>query len=72
VGRLIDALPVVPFDLDVVRIHAALGADLRAPGAAVGAHDLMIAATAISLDYTVATRDLRSLPRIKGLAVVRW
>lgn len=72
VGRLIDALPVIPFDLDVARIHAALGADLRTRGAAVGAHDLMIAATAVSLDYSVATRDLRSFPRIRGLVVLRW
>ena len=32
----------------------------------------MIAATAVSVDYRVATRDLRSFPRIKGLDIVRW
>jgi predicted nucleic acid-binding protein len=32
----------------------------------------MIAATAVLLDYTVATRDLRSFPRIKGVKMLRW
>jgi tRNA(fMet)-specific endonuclease VapC len=31
-------LEVVPFDLDASRVHAALSADLRARGAAAGAH----------------------------------
>jgi predicted nucleic acid-binding protein len=33
---------------------------------------LIIAATAVWLDYRVATRDLRSLPRIDGLEVIKW
>ncbi len=72
VERLLDLLPVVPFDLDVARVHATLSAELRARGTAVGAHDLLIAATAVYTDAWVATRDLRSFPRIKGLDVRRW
>jgi len=72
VERLIDRLPVVDFDLAAARVHAALSAELRSRGAAVGAHDLLIAATAVLLDYAVATRDLRSFPRIKGLKVLHW
>jgi len=47
-------------------------ADLAAKGTAVGAHDLIIAATALWLDYRVATRDQRSFPKITGLDVVYW
>lgn len=72
VNLLLDRLPVVSFDLDVARTHASLSADLRARGQAVGAHDLLIAATAVSLDYDVATRDMRSFPKIKGLTVRKW
>jgi tRNA(fMet)-specific endonuclease VapC len=72
VERLLAILPVVPFDLDVARVHATLSAELASKGAAVGAHDLMIAATAVHLDFYVATRDLRSFPRIHGLDVRRW
>jgi predicted nucleic acid-binding protein len=72
VERLLGLLPVIDFDLAVARVHATLGAELGAKGTPVGAHDLMIAATAVLLDNAVATRDLRSFPRIKGLNVLRW
>jgi tRNA(fMet)-specific endonuclease VapC len=72
VERMLDAVPVVPFDLEVARVHAQLDAELSATGAAVADADLMIAATAIWLDYRIATRDLRSFPRIKGLNVIVW
>jgi tRNA(fMet)-specific endonuclease VapC len=72
VEHLLDVIPVIPFDLDVARIHARIDAELSAGGAAVGDADLMIAATAVWLDYRIATRDLRSFPKIKGLTVVRW
>jgi len=72
VERVLASMPVVPFDLDIARVHARLDAELSAAGTAVGDADLMIAATAVWLDYRVATRDLRSFPRIEGLDVVRW
>jgi len=53
-------------------VHARLDAELSAAGTPVGDADLMIAATAVALDYRIATRDLRSFPKIKGLDVVRW
>ena len=72
VEELLDRMPVVPFDVDVARVHATLSADLRARGQMFGAHDLIIAATAVFLDYDIATRDLRSFPKIKSLRVRQW
>jgi len=72
VEHLIAFFPVVAFDLDMARVHARLGVELAEKGTRVGAHDLMIAATAVWLDYRIATRDLRSFPKIRGLDVVRW
>ena len=72
VERLLDAIPVIPFDLEIARVHARIDAELAAAGTAVGDADLMIAATAVWLDYRIATRDLRSFPKIKGLQVERW
>lgn len=69
---LLARLSIVAFDLEIARLHARLSADLTAKGALVGAHDLIIAATALSLDYRVATRDRRSFPGIPGLDVVYW
>lgn len=72
VEHVLDAIPVIAFDLDIARVHARLDAELSARGVSVGDADLMIAATAVWLDYGVATRDLRSFPRIQGLDIVKW
>lgn len=72
VERILASVPVVSFDLAVARVHARLDAELSAAGTAVGDADLTIAATAVWLDYKVATRDLRSFPKVKGLEVLRW
>jgi tRNA(fMet)-specific endonuclease VapC len=72
VERILSLIPVLAFDLEVARVHAQLDAELSAAGTAVGDADLQIAATAVDCDYRIATRDLRSFPRIKGLDLVRW
>ncbi len=72
VERMLATLTVIPFDLAVARVHAILSADLRSRGTAVGAHDLLIAATAVSLGFSVATRDKRSFPRIRDLQILYW
>lgn len=72
VEMILGRLPVLPLDIEVARTHAMLSAELAARGAAVGAHDLIIAATAVAAGYDVATRDLRSFSRIPGLSVRRW
>lgn len=72
VEGILAAVPVVPFDVAVARVHARLWAQLASKGQPVGAHDLIIAATALSLDYRVATTDKRSFPKIVGLRVESW
>lgn len=72
VETLLASIPVIPFDLEVARVHARLDAELSAAGTPVGDADLMIAATAVALDYRIATRDRRSFPKIEGLDLVRW
>jgi tRNA(fMet)-specific endonuclease VapC len=72
IEQLIALFPVIAFDLDMARVHAQLGSELAEKGTQVGAHDLIIAATAVWLDYRIATRDLRSFPKIHGLDVVKW
>ena len=69
VENILAIVPVAPFDLRVARAHARLRSRLPR-AAAVGAHDLIIAATAVALDFGVLTRDRRSFPRIPDLDVV--
>jgi predicted nucleic acid-binding protein len=54
------------------RPRVRLDAKLSSTGKAVGDDDLVIAATAVWLDYRVATRDVRSFSAVKGRVVVRW
>lgn len=70
--RWLAILPVSAFDLQAAQVHAALAADLARKGTPMGAHDLMIAATAVRLGYSVATRDRRSFGRVDGLPVRYW
>jgi predicted nucleic acid-binding protein len=72
VEMVLTGLSIVSFDIEIARMHARLSADLAAKGTQIGAHDLIIAATALSLDYRLATRDRRSFPKIHGLDVVYW
>ena len=65
-------LPVIPFDLPAAQVHAALATDLERKGMPMGAHDLMIAATAVHLGYAVATCDRRGFGRVDGLDVDYW
>ena len=60
---------LLPFDLPAARVHAALWADLRTRGRSIGAHDLMIAATALSLDYEVVTFNARDFRAVPGLRI---
>jgi len=71
VEGLTAMLPVLGFDEPEARVHARLSAELQKKGTAVGAHDLIIAATAIAHECRVLTRDLRSFPKIRGLDIVR-
>ena len=69
VEKVIEIFPVFPFDTTTARIYAKLWATVSGKGMSVGAHDLMIAATAIALDYTVVTANMRDFGRIDGLKV---
>lgn len=72
VERLIEAWPVLPFDLTAARIHARLWADFAGKGLAIGAHDMIIAAIALANGLALVTRDKRSFPKVPGLEILSW
>jgi len=71
VERLLDVVPVIPFDQTAARLHARLGEEAVARGARVGVNDLIIAATAMANGGRVATHDLRTFGEIPGLVLLR-
>jgi tRNA(fMet)-specific endonuclease VapC len=70
VESLLAAFPVIAFDLLVARVHARLWAGLVSSGGEVGAHDRLVAATALSAGWRVATANIRHFNRISGLDVI--
>ena len=70
VEAILAELPVLPFDLACARAHARLGAEMARKGITIGAHDLMIGASALARGYSVLTKDRRSFPRIPDLEVI--
>jgi tRNA(fMet)-specific endonuclease VapC len=72
VERVIELFPAYPFDLNAARIYARIWANLAKKGIAIGAHDLMIGATSISLGFSVVTSDVRDFERIPGLKIEKF
>lgn len=72
VEKIIQSFPVYPFDLNAARIYARIWANLVKKGTMIGAHDLMIASTAIALGFSVVTSDVRDYARVQELSLERF
>ena len=70
VEAVLTAFPPLPFELLAARAHARIWAGLAAAGQDVGAHDRIVAATAISAGWRVGTANLRHFDRIVGLDIL--
>ena len=62
-------MPILPFGLAEARIHARIWAGLTASGTLIGAHDLLIAATALAHGFDLLTDNVREFSRVPGLVV---
>lgn len=67
VDALLADMPVLPYDLAVAQVHAALLAATRTAGRPRGAHDLLIAATASASRRTVVTLDRAGFADLPGV-----
>lgn len=70
VESVLAAVPLLAFDMGVSRVHAQIWSDLRSRGQIIGAHDMIIGATAVHHGLRLATRNVRDFERIEGLEVV--
>lgn len=69
VEAVLATIPVEPYDLDVARAHASLLAHTRRSGRPRGAHDLVIAATALARTRTVVSADPSGFEDLPGVAL---
>jgi tRNA(fMet)-specific endonuclease VapC len=69
VEKVIELFPIYVFDISIGRIYAELWSDLSKKGIQIGAHDLIIGSTALTLGFSVATFNIRHFERIEGLRI---
>jgi tRNA(fMet)-specific endonuclease VapC len=72
VDAVLDAIPVLPFGLPEARRHADVWAELVKRGTMIGAHDLLVGATALAHGHALATLNRREFKRVPGLVMREW
>lgn len=71
VESILTQIPIRDFTIEVARVHAELFATLTGQGQMIGAHDLMIAATAKHDDCSVLTTNFAEFARVPDLDVIQ-
>lgn len=68
---IIETLPIVSYDIDIARTHTQLLVAVRKAGRPRGAHDLIIAATALATGRVIVTSDRPGFDDLPGVPVRR-
>lgn len=69
VEAILQSMPILPFTLETARVHAELFSYLSKKGKLIGAHDLLIAATALAHDCRLFTHNVREFKQVPGLEI---
>jgi tRNA(fMet)-specific endonuclease VapC len=69
VEQVLSTIPVEDYDLETAQVHAELLADARRTGRPRGAHELLIAATAIARRRELVTNDRQGFQGVEGLTI---
>ena len=69
VRSVLDTVPVEDYDGQVAHAHASLLAHVRRSGRPRGAHDLIIAATAVARERVVVSADSSAFADLPGVLV---
>jgi tRNA(fMet)-specific endonuclease VapC len=70
VDDIVASLPIVDYDLAVARAHSQLLVAVRRQGRPRGAHDLIIAASALSSNRVVVTADQAAFKDLPGVTAM--
>lgn len=69
---VLTALEVLALETPVDSVYGDVRTQLERAGHPIGGNDLLIAAQALSLEYTLVTDNEREFRRVGGLSVENW
>ena len=69
---VLGALEILPLEKPADVSYGSIRAQLERAGKPIGANDLLIAAQALTLGYTVVTDNEKEFSRVKHLRVENW
>ena len=72
VREFLYPLDKLPFDENAAFAYGDLRVQLEMSGSVIGAHDMFIAAHAISLDAVLVTNNTREFQRVSNLRMENW
>jgi tRNA(fMet)-specific endonuclease VapC len=72
VYRLAEVYPVIEISRAVMDCFGGMKAELSRDGISVDDFDLLIGCTALTMNYTVVTNNVKHFSRIPGLRVDNW
>jgi tRNA(fMet)-specific endonuclease VapC len=72
VEAVLGALDVLPFEAPADAVYGRIRTSLEQAGIPIGGNDLLIAAQAIALGYTMVTDNEAGFARVNGLSRENW
>ena len=72
IEAVLGALEVLPFEEPADRVYGVLRAGLEQKGQPIGGNDLLIAAHALSLGFTLVTANEREFAKVADLPCENW
>ena len=69
---ILGALEILPFKKPADALYGTIRAQLELAGTPIGGNDLLIAAQALTLGFTVVTENEKEFSRVKHLDVENW
>lgn len=72
VYRIRELFPIIAIDKAIMETFSALKAALQAAGIIIADMDLLIASTALTMNYTLITNNDKHFGRINGLNIENW
>ena len=70
--RFLAPFDIAPFDEVCARAYGSIRNQLRLAGKPIGPNDMLVAATALALQATLVSSNLREFARVEGLRLENW